>query len=90
MRRDAPTPDVPELARRLVRDAAAAELRLLDRERKAERRLAAAQKRLARDEAGLRRAQERLRRSRDAVIEAELALRERQEQRAAGPASCQV
>ena len=72
-------------ARRLLRAGAAAELHLLKDERKAERRLAAARATLADDERRLERAQQRVDSSRQAVAEAEAALRECQLRRAAGP-----
>ena len=80
--------DEGEVARRteeLLGAGAAAEMRLLRQERKAEKRLAEAVADLAEDEARLRRAEERLKRSREAVAVAEGALREAQARRATGP-----
>ena len=69
----------------LVHTGAEAESRLLKKERKAERRLAAAIAALADDERRLRRAQERVAVSSAAVAEAQARLRAAQVQRAAGP-----
>jgi hypothetical protein len=69
----------------LLTAGAEAELRLLKAERKAEKRLAEAMAMLASNEARLLRAQQRLERSRESVAEAEAALREVRERRAAGP-----
>ena len=69
----------------LLHTGAEAELRLLKKERKAERRLAAAIETLSADERRLRRAQQRVSASKAAVADAESRLREAQTQRAAGP-----
>ena len=61
------------------------ELRLLRKERKAERRLADALSVLASDKARLQKVQKRIERSRDVVAEAEARLREVQANRATGP-----
>ena len=73
----------------LLTAGAVAELRLLRKERKAERRLADALATLASDEVRLRKAQQRLERSRAAVAAAEATLREVQASRAAGPTRAQ-
>jgi len=70
----------------LLHTGAEAELRLLKKERKAERRLAEAIAALAADERRLLRAQNRVAVSRSAVSDAETRLREAQAQRASGPA----
>jgi hypothetical protein len=71
----------------LLHTGAQAELRLLKKERKAERRLAAAIATLTADERRLQRAQQRVSASKAAVADAEIRLREAQTQRAAGPPS---
>lgn len=73
-----------DVQKRLARSAAA-ELRLLKNEVKAEKRLADARARLADDERRLQRSLERVEQSRKSVAESEALLRERQRQRAAGP-----
>ena len=73
----------------LLTTGAKAELELLRRERKAERRLADALDALAGDKARLRKTQQRIARSREAVATAQARLREAQESRAAGPAGNQ-
>lgn len=73
----------------LLAAGALAELELLKKERKAERRLAAALVTLASDEARLRKAKQRLDRSREAVAAAEASLRAVQQNRAAGPVQAQ-
>ena len=73
----------------LLAAAANAELALLRKERKAERRLADAFDSLARDRARLRNIQQRVERSSDAVAAAEARLREAQANRAAGPGRTQ-
>ena len=73
----------------LLSAGAAAELRLLRKERKAARRLADAMGTLARDEARLQSIQQRVKRRTDAVAAAEARLREAQANRAAGPACAQ-
>lgn len=78
-------PDTNKRMASLLTAGAEAELQLLRRERKAEKRLAEAMATLARDEGRLLRAQQRLERSRASVAAAEAALREVQERRAAGP-----
>jgi hypothetical protein len=72
-------------ARELLDGAAAAELRLLKQERKAERRLAEAIAGMAGAEARLRKAQELLQSRREDVAAAEAELRECQARRAVGP-----
>ncbi len=69
----------------LLSAGAAAELHLLERERKAEKRLAKALAAFAENESKLHRAQERLERCREDVAAAEASLRESQALRAAGP-----
>ena len=69
----------------LMNDGAQAELQLLKKERKAERRLAEAMDILSSDNARLRKLQQRIERSRDAVAAAEANLRAMQANRAAGP-----
>lgn len=76
-----------ERAAALLALGAEAELRLLKRERKAERRLAAARETLAADEMRLERARQRVASSAAAVADAEARLREAQAARAAGPDS---
>ena len=76
-------------ARELLRSGAKAELELLRRERKAERRLAGALEALASDKARVRKTQERLERSREGVAAAQAKLREAQASRAAGPTGSQ-
>jgi hypothetical protein len=71
--------------RELLEAGAAVERRLLERERKAEQRLAAARAALTADEARLAKAARRLAKSREAVSTAEATLRERQTERAHGP-----
>jgi hypothetical protein len=83
--RGAGTPGVEQL----LRSGAAAELKLLKQERKAEKQLAAALAALAEDDARLRRAQARLQQRREDVAKAEMALLEAQARRAAGPAGSQ-
>ena len=73
----------------LLTTGAKAELELLRRERKAERRLADALDALASDKARLRKTQQRMERSREAVAAAQARLREAQASRAAGPAGSQ-
>ena len=73
----------------LLTTGASAELELLRRERKAERRLADALDTLASDKARLRKAQQRMERSREAVAAARASLREAQASRAAGPVRSQ-
>jgi hypothetical protein len=74
-----------ERALDLLNTGAEAELHLLQKERKAERRLAAAVAALAEDERRLQRARQRVSASKSAVVEAENRLREAQAQRAVGP-----
>lgn len=74
-----------ERALHLLHTGAEAELRLLRKERKAERRLAAAAATLSADERRLQRAQQRVSASKAAVADAETRLRDAQTQRAAGP-----
>jgi hypothetical protein len=76
-----------ERALELLSTGAEAELRLLKKERKAERRLADAVAALAADERRLQRAQDRVAASKAAVADAETRLRQAQAQRAAGPAA---
>jgi small-conductance mechanosensitive channel len=71
----------------LIQAGAAAELRLLRQERKAEERLGAAVAVMEKDQARLHKAQERLERSRDSVDAAAATLREAQSKRAEGPES---
>ena len=78
-------PDMKSRMVKLLTAGAEAELQLLKTERKAEKRLAEAKATHASDEARLLRAQQRLERSRESVAAAEVALREVQERRAAGP-----
>ena len=78
-------PDMKSQMVKLLTAGAEAELQLLRAERKAEKRLAEAKAMLASDEARLLRAQQRLERSHESVAAAEVALREVQERRAAGP-----
>jgi hypothetical protein len=78
-------PDMNNRMASLLTAGANAELQLLRRERKAEKRLAEAMAALASDKARLLRAQQRLERSRESVAAAEATLREAQERRAAGP-----
>jgi len=78
-------PDMKSRMVKLLTAGAEAELQLLKTERKAEKRLAEAKATLASDEARLLRAQQRLERSHESVAAAEVALREVQERRAAGP-----
>jgi hypothetical protein len=85
MAHDAPATDAVVRSRQLLQTGAAAEMRLLKQERKAERRLAAARKALADDEAKLERARARVARSLAAVAAAEADLKESQARRAAGP-----
>ena len=73
----------------LLTAGADAELQLLKKERKAERRLADALDALAGDEARLQKVQQRMERSREAVAAAEASLREVQASRAAGPVRLQ-
>ena len=73
----------------LLATGAKAELELLKRERKAERRLADALDTLAGDKARLRKTQEQMERSREAVAAAQARLREAQARRAAGPSRSQ-
>jgi hypothetical protein len=73
------------IASNLLHAGAEAELQLLKRERKAERRLATARAALTEDRLRVERAQKRMEKSLGAVAEAEAALRECQEQRALGP-----
>jgi hypothetical protein len=73
----------------LLATGARAELELLRRERKAERRLADALEALGGDKARLRKTQQRIERSREAVAAAQARLREAQESRAVGPAGRQ-
>lgn len=73
----------------LLTTGAIAELELLKKERRAERRLSAALATLASDEARLHKAKQRLERSREAVAAAEANLREVQQNRAAGPVQTQ-
>ena len=73
----------------LLTNGARAELKLLKRERKAERRLAEALTTLAEDSARLRQTQERMERSLEAVSAAQAKLRDAQESRAKGPAGSQ-
>lgn len=74
-----------ERAAELLRAGAAAELKLLRAEQKAERRLAAARAAMARDASRAEKARRRLERRRENVTTAELALRESQTRRAVGP-----
>ena len=74
-----------ERALDLLHIGAEAELRLLKKERKAERRLAEAIAALSEDERRLQRARQRVTASQAAVADAEIRLREAQTQRAAGP-----
>jgi hypothetical protein len=73
----------------LLAASAEAELLLLSKERKAERRLAHALKALASDQARLLKSQEQMERSREAVVAAQARLREVQTNRAAGPGRTQ-
>jgi hypothetical protein len=82
-------PDTKTRMVKLLTAGAAAELRLLKMERKAEKRLTDAKAMLASDEARLLRAQQRLQRSHESVAAAEANLREVQERRAAGPTRTQ-
>jgi putative cell wall-binding protein len=72
-------------AQELLDSGAAAELRLLKQERKAELHLAEALTALERNQQRLSRALQRVERSQALVSEAESALRECQARRAAGP-----
>lgn len=76
-------------AAELLNEGAEAELRLLKRERKAERLLAEARAALAEDEKRLERARKRVAYSAAAVAEAETRLSEAQAARAAGPRPAQ-
>lgn len=78
-----------ERAAELLSAGADAELRLLKRERKAERRLEDARAALAEDEKRLERARKRVAASAAAVAEAETSLKEAQAARAAGPRPAQ-
>lgn len=78
-----------ERAADLLKEGAEAELRLLKRERKAERRLAEARATLAEDEKRLERARKRVASSAAAVAKAETRLSEAQAARAAGPRPAQ-
>ncbi len=69
-----------------LRQAAAEERRLLERERRAEQRVAEARAKLARAEQKLARIQARVTRRTQEVAKAEARLRQRQQARAAGPA----
>jgi hypothetical protein len=69
----------------LIRQGAAAELRLLRAERKAEARLGKAISAMERDRVRLLKAQARLERSRSGVKAAEATLRDTQSNRASGP-----
>lgn len=86
MTKPASESNAEERAQELLAASAAAELRLIKQERKAEQNLAAARTFLERDQQRLARAVQRVERSRDAVFEAEAELRACQERRAAGPA----
>jgi hypothetical protein len=81
--------DPANRVRELLTTGAKAELELLRRERKAERRLADALEALASDKARLRKTKQRMERSREAVAAAQARLREAQASRAAGPAGSQ-
>jgi hypothetical protein len=76
---------VEERARELLDSGAAAELRLLKQERKAEQNLSEALAALERDQQRLARALQRVERSQALVATAEAALRECQSRRADGP-----
>jgi hypothetical protein len=76
----------PDEASQALAAAAKAERRLLKRERRAERELAVLRDALRDDEARLARAQHRVERRRSDVAVAEARLRQRQADRAAGPA----
>ena len=73
-------------AEALFAERAEAERRLLRREQKAERRLAAERDSLAAEQAKLRKAEARVERRRAAVRDADAELARRQADRAAGPA----
>jgi hypothetical protein len=77
--------DAHRRANELLRSGTEAELQLLKRERKAERRLAEARAALAADQTRVARANKRMEKSLAAVAEAEAALRACQQQRALGP-----
>lgn len=75
----------PDAATRRLAEAGKAERRLLKRERRAERELAALHDALRNDEARLARAQARVERRRSEIAAAEARLRQRQAERARGP-----
>ena len=89
MPHDAPGTDADDRSQELLQTGAAAEMRLLKLERKAERRLAAAREALAGDEAKLQRARQRVARGQEAVAAAEADLKACQTRRAAGPGADQ-
>jgi len=82
MPKDTPSPRGSNAA---LRQAAAEERRLIERERRAERLLAAAKAKLAAAEQKLAQAQARVARRTEAVGEGEARLRRRQQERAVGP-----
>jgi hypothetical protein len=77
--------ETAQRATELIRTGAEAEIQLLKRERKAEKRLAGALATFAADRARVQRAQGRLARSQAVVAAAASELRQRQEERALGP-----
>ena len=79
--------EATERAKALQKGAAKAELRLIERAQRAERKLGKARKRLVDAESRLVRAEDRLRRRQEMLQTAEVAVRDAQAARAVGPSA---